>query len=66
MGWLNLVGIYGLAGLCLIIGYLFYDKSEWLSRSLIFVGVCLTIAIIVSEISLRHNELEARKRGLID
>lgn len=66
MGWINLVGIYGLAGLFLIIGYLFYDKNQNTSYLLLLIGALLIIAIIISDISLKHQHQEARIRGWLD
>jgi membrane protein YdbS with pleckstrin-like domain len=53
---IKLVGRYGLAGLLLIIGYLFYEKSIPISLILLVFGLALIIILIVSDIQYRHNK----------
>ena len=61
-GWgLRLVGIYGLTAVIIIIGFLMWDKNEVVSRVLLVVGVLLSIAIVISTLFFRHEEIEIKK-----
>jgi hypothetical protein len=46
-GIIKLYGKYGLAGLIMVIGYLFYDKSQMTSILLEIIGVILASGLII-------------------
>jgi hypothetical protein len=55
---IRLAGLFGLPAVILYIGYLFYDKNELISISLIVIGVILTVYIIYSEIGFKRKRHE--------
>lgn len=55
---ITLMGLTGLAGLIIYVGYLFYDKNSVISAVLLTVGVLLAVSIIVSEIWFKKQRHE--------
>ena len=50
---IKLTGQFGLTGLIIYIGYLFYDKNFLISILLLSIGIILSILIIWSEVTLK-------------
>ena len=56
---IKLVGLAGLAGLIICIGYLFYDKQPVISVILLAVGVVLAVYLFVMEVSFKKKRHDA-------
>jgi hypothetical protein len=56
---IKLVGQYGLTGLLLIIGYLFYDKNQAVSIIVLAIGIILTLSITSYEIAFKQKRHSA-------
>ena len=64
--WISLAGKYGLAGLMIIVGFFFYEKNSNISALIIGIGIILSAALIISDITHKHKELDGRLRGFLD
>ena len=57
-----LAGMEGLAGVMMIVGYLFYDKNSDIASVLLFVGVVLAIVIVIVELYIRYMDADSRRK----
>jgi len=56
---IKLVGTFGLVGLIIYVGYLFYEKNQIISIILLVVGLILAIFLLYSEIKFKRQRHEA-------
>ncbi len=52
-------GIVGAIAVILIVGYLLYDKNPLLSALILFIGLALVVAFVISEIYFKKQRHDA-------